>query len=147
MTTGMSADRRAAITQKTVARWRGRPFRWGKADCGHLALAHVEAMGHRPDVTLRHYRDALGAARALKDLGVDRLPALLDRLDCLQKLPAPAFALPGDLVALPADDGEGGGLGAICIYLGNGAVLGWHPDADGCEILIDVRAFESAWKV
>lgn len=139
----MTPDRRAKITEDSLRRWRGRPFRWGKADCGRLAQSHVEAMGHRVDVKLRHYRDALGAARALAELGVKRLPEFIDTIPTLQRLPAPAFALPGDLVALPAEDS----LGAICIYLGNGSALGWHPDVEGCEVLIEVKEWEAAWRV
>ena len=85
----------------------------------------------------------LGATRALRELGSDRLPDYLDKIAGVSRLPSPAFAMPGDLVALPAEDS----LGAICIYLGNGACLGWHPDAEGCEVLIEVQQWEAAWRV
>jgi hypothetical protein len=140
----MNLTKRAKITEASVKRWRGVPFRWGKADCGSLAAAHLKAMGHGSALpTIRHYRDMLGATRALRELGAERLPEYLDKIAGVNRLPSPAFAMPGDLVALPAEDG----LGAICIYLGNGVCLGWHPDAEGCEVLIDVLEWEAAWRV
>lgn len=140
----LNLPKRTKITEKMVKRWRGVPFFWGKADCGSLAASHLKALGHGSALPkVRHYRDMLGATRALRELGVERLPEYLDKIETITRLPSPAFALPGDLVALPAQDG----LGAICIYLGNGACLGWHPDAEGCEVLIDVLEWEAAWRV
>lgn len=140
----MSLVRRKGVTQLMLNRWRGVPFRWGKADCANLAAAHLRAMGHGAAMPkIRFYRDALGAKRALQDLGVERLPDYLDRVGTITRLPSAAFALPGDLVALPAEDS----LGAVCIYLGNGACLGWHPDAEGCEVLVDVVQWEAAWRL
>lgn len=140
----MNLAKRTKITQAAVKRWRGVPFRWGKADCACLAAAHLRAMGHGSALPkVRHYRDLRSAARALKLHGARRLPDYLDKIEGLTRLPSPAFAMPGDLVALPAEDS----LGAICIYLGNGACLGWHPDAEGCEVLIEVQQWEAAWRV
>ncbi len=140
----MDLSKRAKITSASTARWRGRPFSWGKADCWMLAAAHLKAMGHGKVLPkVRHYRELTGAVRALREHGVRRVPDYLDTIPTITRLPSPAFALPGDLVALPAEDS----LGAICIYLGNGAVLGWHPDAEGCEVLIEVLEWEAAWRL
>jgi hypothetical protein len=43
---------------------------------------------------------------------------------------------------LPGEDA----LDALVVALGNGRVLGWHPDAAGAEVLQPL-AFESAWRV
>lgn len=140
----LNLPRRAKITAATVQRWRGRPFIWGKADCWSLASAQLRAMGHSAALPkVRFYRTALAAQRVLLEHGAARLPDYLDKIETIQRLPSPAFALPGDLVALPAEDS----LGAICVYLGNGACLGWHPDAEGCEVLVDVLEWEGAWRV
>ena len=140
----MNLAERAEITEATIRRWRGVPFRWGKADCGALARAHLKAMGHGAALPrIRSYRAAFGAKRVLRELGAESLPDYLDTIAGIARLSSPAFALPGDLIALPAEDS----LGAICVYLGNGACLGWHPDAEGCEVLIEVRQWQAAWRV
>ena len=76
-------------------------------------------MGHAPP-PVPLFRSALGAKRSLKKQGCETIADLLDKY--FTRLPAPAFALVGDLVLLPSDDG----LEAVCIADGHGCMIGWH---------------------
>lgn len=136
----MSADllRRDEALKKTLAKFKGAPFDWGKADCISMARSHLVAMGHKRVPKLPKYRDAAGAASALKETGFDTLEALLDSL--LPRI-APASMLPGDLVLLEGEPP----FDCVTICLGR-KVLGFHQDAEGAEVL-KVNQFKAAWRV
>lgn len=129
---------RVTATQATKDQWEGRPFAWGGADCLQVVISHLIAMGHVPTMP-RPYSSSRGAARALKEKGFANLAAAMDAHG-FERI-APAAALPGDVMQIP-----GPGVGALGIYLGNGAVLGFHEDAEGVVV---VRAIEmsAAWRV
>jgi hypothetical protein len=132
---------RTAAAQATFDRFHGRAFAWGQADCARMVAFHLRKLGLTPRLApAGSYRTALSARRALTRAGHDSLAAALDALG-LERI-APAAALVGDVLALPGEDA----LGALVVALGNGRVLGWHPDAAGAEVLQPL-AFDAAWRV
>lgn len=114
---------RAAATTRVVERFRDRPFSWQNANCWKLTAAQARAMG-RSFPPVPQFRSPLGAKRALVHAGVTCAAEYLDRH--FERLPAASFALVGDLVLLPGDDGI---LDAVCIADGQGNLFGWHAAA------------------
>lgn len=131
---------RQAATQATRDRFIGRPFQWGRDDCGRMAIFHMKALDLAfPVAKMGAYSTALGAKRALARLG---LKSLDQAADAQFARIAPAEALIGDLIMLDGDQG----FGALTIAVGNGRVLGWHEDAPGAAILQPI-AYSAAWRV
>lgn len=121
-------QRRVAATQTTKVRFEGKPFDWSKkATCIHLMRYHAAQMGHDLPLVPR-FRSALGAKKALNAEGVDTLPELMDKY--FPRIPASRMSV-GDVAAFPGDDG---GFDALMIYGQLRAVIGWHQDADECQI-------------
>lgn len=111
---------RQTATEKTLARFRAKPFSWAGANCVRLARTQAANMGHKlPPIP--QFRSALGAKRALAARGADNVTGLLDLY--FPRLPGAAFAWLGDLVALPGDPALG--LDAIGIADGQGNVWCW----------------------
>ncbi len=138
----MSLLARAEIAQATLDRFKGQPLAYGRHDCVQMAAFHLRACGYRVLLSKGgRYRSATGALRALRRAGYDDLFVALDDLG-LVRVP-PAAALVGDLLALPSEEAA---LPALTVALGNGRVLGWHPDAEGAAVLQPL-AYEAAWRV
>lgn len=133
---------RVAATEKTLAKFRHRPFDWKHGTtCIHLARTQARNMGHRVPA-LPRFTSAIGARTALRSTGHETLEALLDSL--FERI-VPARMLVGDLAMLPSDDA----FGSVLIYDGLSKLLGWHPDApDGIApvagAISDVRG---AWRL
>lgn len=148
----MNLAERAFATERVLARFRDKPFDWAGANCIRLARAQGEALGHAlPPVPL--FRTALGARRALAKRGAAGVAELLDQY--FVRLPAPAFALVGDLVTLPCADEHGGNerggaLDAVCISDGRGNLFGWHAET-GFARLETIKQAEAhvlaAWRL
>lgn len=136
----MNLAERVAATEKVVARFRDRPFEWGKErTCIHLARAQMRALGHKPP-TVPRFRSALTATRALKATGHDTLEGLLDSL--LPRI-APAEMWVGDLALMEGEPP----FHAIVIAAG-GKVLGYHEDTPERGIVpIEVESFIGAWRL
>lgn len=135
----MDLRTRAAATAAVIDRFRSKPFDWSKqATCIHLVRAQAAAMGHELPIVPR-FRSALGALRALRSVGVETLPELLDRH--FPRIPA-ASAIVGDVVAAPAPDG----LHALLIHSGGTKYIGWHEDGTGL-VPIELLAIEGAWRL
>jgi hypothetical protein len=133
--------RRVAAAQATLDHWKGQPFVLGSADCARMAAFHLRQLKVRLKIgKAGTYRSPLTARRALIRAGFESLADALDKHGLL-RIP-PASAVVGDILALPAEDD----LGALAIALGNGRVLGWHPDAEGATVL-QPTAFVAAWSV
>lgn len=134
-------QQRAAAVAATEARYRDRPFDWGKqATCIHLLRFHAAQMGHKVPIVPR-FRTALGAKKALVVTGWQTLPALLDSM--FARIP-PAFMRVGDVLAMPGD----ADWHALVIKADKQKFLGWHQDAEGCTIMeVDVNAAVGAWRV
>lgn len=135
-------ERRRAGTERTLAKYRARPFDWAKgATCIHLARTQARNLGHRPPA-LPRFRSAVGARTALRSTGHDTLEALLDSL--FERIP-PAFMRLGDLATLPGD----GPFPAVMVFDGGAKLLGWH-DADPSGIKPVARAMGDvlgAWRL
>lgn len=130
--------RRKAATEKTLAKYRDKPFSWKDGyTCLHMLRFHLRQLGHKPE-TLPRIRSAIAARRALdtrgwKDVG-DMLDTLLPRI-------APASMLLGDVVMF--ESGEG--LGAITIALGGTKVMGWS-DAAPMMTALEPIEIAGAWR-
>jgi hypothetical protein len=133
-------ERRALAVRNTQARFEGRPFDWTKqATCIHLLRHHAANMGHQVPIVPK-FRSALGAKRALLTTGWQTLPALLDSM--FKPIP-PAFALVGDVMAVPGE-----GFEALFVRAGVTKWIGWHQDYDNCTIVIpDVGQAIGAWRL
>lgn len=119
---------RKAATDRTLHKFRDRPFDWHGASCIHLARTQAVNMGHRVPM-LAPFRTAVGAAKALRATGHNTLSGLLDSLF----VPiVPARMLAGDLCAGPPDQ-DAAGFCAIGIADGHGNIFGWH-EADGAKL-------------
>lgn len=135
-------EKRRRALEKVRARFEGKPFAWGRNDCLILARAMLAAMGHVGLPKVPRYRTALGAKKALKSLGADTVPELLDTL--LPRI-VPAQMLPGDLALVESEE-EGFG-GTVMIGLG-WKLWGWHPDADAFAVVDPAPdAIQAAWRV
>lgn len=116
-------ERRHGAIEATMARYRGRPFAFGKVDCAKVAAFHLKRLGYPVFISKAGaYHNALGARAALKRMGYDSLPKLLDGLG-LVRIPYSRMLL-GDIVVA---DGHAD-LHALGIYAGNGHVIGFHED-------------------
>jgi hypothetical protein len=134
--------RRQKAAQATVNRFKGAPFAYGRNDCVRMAVFVLRQMGHRPHLgRAGTYSSARGAVRALKRAGFASLAEAMDGQH-LARI-APAAALPGDLVMIPA---EAPFDGALTVAVGNGRVLGYHQDLDGADILQPVQ-YLAAWRL
>lgn len=141
----MTLALRQQATLKTLTRFRARPFSWAGANCVRLARTQAVNMGHRLP-PLPRFRSALGAKRALTARGADSVAALLDQH--FARLPAPAFAWLGDLVALPGDPALG--LDAVGIADGQGNVWCWSQLNDEREMVALLQAEANvlaAWRL
>lgn len=130
------ALRRHAALEKTLKKYRGRPFEWGKADCVLMLRSHLIAMGHKGLPKAPRYKDAVGAKRALQALGHDTVESLLDAH--LARI-TPAAMLPGDVAVM-----EGEGMAAVSICVGR-KVVGFHQSADGAVVMIP-HEIKAAWR-
>lgn len=133
---------RHAAIEATMARFRGRPFAWGKVDCAKVAAFHLKKMGFKISISKAgSYSSALGAQRAIVRMGYDTIPELLDGLG-LTRIPYSRLLL-GDLVVADGHDG----IAAIGIYASNGHVLGFHEDhLDQGLVAVDLKP-DFAWSV
>lgn len=119
-------DIRVAAAQETLERFRDVPLDWVKGDCGRICRFHVRALGlHIKGLAKAgSYRSPASARAALRRMGVEDMPGLLD---LYFPRVAPAAARVGDFLAIRTDHP----LGCITVYLGNGAVLGYPDDTQG----------------
>ena len=95
--------RRREAVEATVARFAGKPLRYGRDDCARMAAFLVKRLGVKVQLAqMPRYASAVGAARALIALECGTLAEVVDRAG-LPRI-APARVLPGDLLALPGPD-------------------------------------------
>ncbi|UIJ43731.1 hypothetical protein LZK98_11580 [Sphingomonas cannabina] len=118
-------ERRVAVTRATQARFAGRPHAYGSVDCVRVAAWHLRKMGRKVTGLAKagSYKTAKGARRALTRAGFSSLVDAIQANGLVEI--APAAALPGDLMTSAGTDD----LEAICIYAGNGAMLGFSEEA------------------
>ncbi len=146
MSKQIEAERRARAAQACIDRFLHAPLDYKAADCVRLVrLALVkQGVSVKPLKGLR-WASATGALRALKASG---FKSLIDGMDAtgLPRI-APARALAGDVLALPAKPGDPYGA-ALFVSVGNGRHLGFVNTGDRvvCEVC-EVALFETAWRV
>lgn len=130
--------RRQGALEKTMAKYKGKAFAWGRVDCSTLLRSHLVAMGHKRLPKPPDYSSAVGARKALKGMGFDDVGELLDSL--VPRIP-PAMALPGDIILMGGLDG----LETVTVSVGGGKVAGWHEDGAGL-VVIDPVKIKGAWR-
>lgn len=133
--------RRVAAAQATLDKWSKRPMKLGTSDCVRMAADHLRRLGYKVKLPPSgSYRTINSALKALKARGFDTLAEALDAMG-MERI-APASALVGDIVMMPAVDR----LGALAIALSNGRVVGYHEDVPAATVLEPLE-FVAAWRV
>lgn len=130
---------RVERTERTLREWRERPFEWASQSCVHMARAHARNMGHRKLPAVPLLAGPVDAVRVLKEMGHPSVAALFDAH--FDRLQAPAFALVGDLLLFPDENGRTEPLGCVGIADGQGNVWAWHDAGSG---KVDVIKFAQA---
>lgn len=134
--------RRVAAVEATLARFQGRPLKFGRDDCVRMAAFTLRKLGVKtPLLKAGSYSSATGARRALKSMGFSDLNEAVDALD-LPRI-APASALPGDIISIRA---AGGDAVALVVAVGNGRVLGFWEAAGVCTVFQPLE-YDAAWRV
>lgn len=132
--------RKRDAAQKTLDKWSKRPMRLGTSDCVRMAASHLRLLGYKVKLPpAGAYRTVNSAMKALRARGYASVADALDDMG-LQRI-APAAAVVGDLIMLPADTP----LGSLTIALGNGRVVGYHEDVSVAAVLQPVE-FSVAWQ-
>lgn len=132
--------RRRDACEAAIKRFQGKPFAFGKNDCARMVAFTTRQLGGRVTlVKAGSYSTAAGGVRALKRMGYDSLEAALDGMG-YARIPPP-LALPGDVLALPSEDGGT----ALAVALGNGRALAYHQASDTAEIIAPVEV-AAAWR-
>ena len=134
-------ERRHAAIEATMARYRDKPFQWGKVDCAKVAAFHLKKLGHRILISKAgSYQSPLGAARAIRRLGYSTLAEMADGIG-LTPIPYSRMLL-GDIAEV---EGESA-IGAIGIYAGNGNIFCFHQDHPGL-VTMTPNVILRAWSV
>lgn len=135
--------RRVKAAQSTRDEWWEQPHHYGHADCARMAASHLRRMGYKVRLPPEgSYASQRTARMKLKAMGAETLADALDSMGF--KRIAPAATLVGDIIELP---GAAGDLSALTIALGNGRVLGWHPDAPKGACVMQPTEWLAAWRV
>jgi hypothetical protein len=134
--------RKRDAAQAILDAWSKRPLRLGTSDCVRMIAAHLRLLGHKVKLPASgSYRTLNSATKALKAAGFKSVAEALDSM-ALERI-APAAAVAGDILQLPAVDS----LGAFGIVLGNGRAMG-YPDADGRGVqVVQPLEYVAAWRV
>jgi len=134
-------QKRVAAAGMTKAAFEGRPFKFGRYDCGQMVRRHLIHMGRPLKAAAKAgtYHSLRGSIAALKRIGYGSLIELMD--DNFERKP-PASAWPGDVIAIPGLEGPG----ALTVALGGGRVLGYNEDAVGAVVLQPLE-YVAAWRV
>lgn len=135
--------KRARAVQACMDRFAFKPISPGVRDCGKLASHALHMMGRR--AKLLNGTRAKSWGGALRYMNLKGFTSLVDMIDALglERI-APAAALPGDLIAMPAEE-EGFGC-SLAVALDNGRILGLNPASGLIEPMIP-HQFVCAWRV
>jgi len=132
---------RARAAEAVMAEFHHKPLVWGTHDCGRLAIAAVRALGHRlPLGMIGTWSSEVQAKRALKRCGFGDMADAVDSFGFPRI--APAYRLPGDLVAL---EGEGGWT-ALALAVSNARIFGFHGAPPVCRVLKPLQML-TAWRI
>lgn len=135
---------RIAAAQATIDRFLDQEFQWGANDCAHLAAFAIRSLGHAdPLAKIDSYGTRRNALKAMRRAGITSFADHIERLG-FEPI-APAMALPGDIVGIPADqDDEAKGWVALGVAIGQDRVLAF---ADGRCRWGPTSACSHAWRV
>ena len=136
----MNILERRDATQRTMDRFVGRPFAWGKYDCGKMLISHLREMNHRPTIGVGGtWCTPLGLKRFLARKGGSGAACLdgwgLPRI-------APAEAWIGDVIEMPGEPP----FGAFGVSIGNGRALAYYEEAEGAAVIQPLQ-FIAAWRL
>ena len=133
--------RRVAAAQATLNAVKDKPFRLGRNDCARMVAGHLRRMGHKVKLPASgSYASLRGAVKALGERGFSDLPAAMDGMG-FERI-APAAALAGDVLALPAESP----IGCLVVVLNNGRAVGFVEDVVGAAVIQPVE-YVAAWRV
>lgn len=133
--------KRVAAAQATLNAVKDKPFRLGRNDCARMTAGHLRRMGHAVKLPASgSYASLRGAVKALAARGFADLPAAMDGMG-FERI-APAAALPGDVMALPAESP----IGCLVVVLNNGRAVGFLEDVVGGAVIQPVE-YVAAWRV
>ncbi len=136
--------RRAAAAEACFQRFNGKTYAPGKRDCVKLATHALIKMGHGAGLMkgMRYSSEAQGY-RLLRKAGFKDLIEAVDA----RGLPriAPAMAMQGDLLALPAG-GNGSFGAALAVAMPDGIVLSFSHDHGVCATW-RVNSYLAAWRL
>lgn len=133
-------QRRVDAAQKTLDRFKGHAFEFGRYDCAQMVFYHLRALRRPIKAAARagSYDTLLGGAKELKKAGHSDLFSLMD--SCMARIP-PAAAVVGDIIAMPGHEGPG----ALAVALGNGRALAYHEEAEGA-VVVQPLQMVAAWR-
>ncbi|WP_295217342.1 hypothetical protein [uncultured Brevundimonas sp.] len=135
---------RVEAANATVQKFKGKSLKWGSVDCLQIAAHCLNRLGHnKPTSGVRPYKTASGALRSFREAGYENL---IEAVNAYGLIPiAPAMAMAGDIIAYPAINFGGYGLG---IALGDNKMLGLATipatAQDPEHTLVDVGAIWAA---
>lgn len=134
-------ERRHAAIEATMARYRNRPFAWGKVDCARVVAFHLKQLGFKIAISKGGtYKSAVGAKSAIRRMGYETLGDMADGLGLTPI--APARMLLGDVCEVEGDNP----VGTLCLYAGNGNIFGFHQDHPAL-VALKPNAVLRAWSV
>jgi hypothetical protein len=133
---------KAKAAQACIDRFAGKPYEPGKKrDCGRLVCHHLHHLGISvPFLKGHNWTSEAGAFRALRKMGFDQLSQAVDAAGFARI--APARAMVGDIVALPATNPAWDCV--LTVAVGNGRVLGFY---DGRCQVVTPKEYVTAWRV
>lgn len=136
--------KRQAATQACMDRYAFKPMEPGRRDCGGLAAHAMHQMGRNARLlNASKHSTMAGAVKYIRKAGFKDLLELMDATG-LERI-APAAALPGDIIALASEEGDGFGC-SLSVALDNGRVLAFNPLSGLCEPMEPLITV-GAWRV
>lgn len=133
--------RKALAAQACIDRFNGKAYAPGKRDCARLALHLLHRVGHGvPFIKGKMWSSEAGALRLLRRLGFSALSEAMDATG-LERI-APARAVAGDIVALPAESEAWDCV--LTVAVGNGRVFGFMG---GRGQVVQPKQYVAAWRV
>jgi hypothetical protein len=137
-----------AVTQEVLDDYRDKPLVWGAKDCARMIAPVLQRAGYKPGLSRAgFYKTEAAALRGMRKAGYKDLAEWLDDIG-LMRIP-PAAAVAGDVIGFPAAPPW---TWALSLALGNGRILGPHPEEGRFKVLQPVyRAFDDgrtpiAWR-
>lgn len=135
-------SRRLRAAQACIDRFAGKAYAPGKRDCLRLVRHALHSARRRVGQgRWPEYSTEAGGLRAMRRRGYSSLVEAMDATG-LERIP-PAAALPGDIIALPSEEGCPFGC-ALTVAVGNGRVIGFFQ---GVAEVGEPKAYVAAWRV